>query len=120
MLRRVLDVIADVLTLCAITVAAIGHVAFGGNLAGMLTDPLINHWVFWVSNMADSNLAGSGIFLGLLAVLIVLSLVKNWPPIVMRIFNLGMFACAVATMLFQIMLMSAFSRARIPPEALTA
>lgn len=117
MARRVLDVIADVLTLLAVTVAAIAHVAFLGRLSASFTPPQDEPWITQLWDIARSNVIGSGLCLGLLLVLVGMSLLVHAGPVLRRVWNLGMFATAAGSMLFQVMLITAHGRFRFMQPA---
>jgi len=122
MARRILDVIADVLTLLALTLAAVMHVAFNGNRLGMLGDPGADvWWNAWLSQLAGPNLIGSGICLGFLGLLVVVSLlVTRGPQWLARLGVLAMFGASLGAMLFQVMLLTAYARSRVPMQAIRA
>lgn len=118
MARRVLDILADVLTLLALTVAAVTHVGLGGYLTGLQMDPQGALWAHQITLVTRPTLLGSGICLGVLAILVTLSLVIHWNLLLRRIWNLSMFAAALGSMLFQVLLITAHSRIPVPPNML--
>lgn len=117
MTRRILDIIADVLTLLALTVAAVGHVGFGGHLTGLLRDPRNHLWAMQVREVTLPPLIGSGVCLGLLGVVITLSLViSTGPEFLARLECIGAFGFALGAMLFQILLVTAHARVPFPGD----
>ena len=102
-MKNILNVIADVLTLTAVCVAAIGHVLPWFNTAnrvarqGMETN---------LSELQQFYATRSGIALGVLAGLIFLSLLIRWRPGIRRFLTLAMFASAFAALLFELLIYS--------------
>jgi hypothetical protein len=101
-MKSFLNVLADVLTLTAVCIAAIGHVLpwFDQTRVG------IPGFEMGIRDIQLEHSAPSGIALGVLAGLVCLSLAFNWGPIMRRLFNLAMFISAFAALLFELMIFS--------------
>jgi hypothetical protein len=101
-MKNILNVIADMLTLMAVCVAAIGHVLpwYDANRAGNLAP------VFGLGEFQLQHSSWSGIALAVLGILICLSLLFNWGGTLRRLLNLGMFASAFGALLFELMIFS--------------
>src|SRR5262245_16664155 len=103
-MKNVLNVIADILTLMALCVAAIGHVLpwfEAGYISRFDGEVYLTEFQHWHAER-------SGIALGVLAALVALSLLINWGAEFRRIINLLMFGSAFAALLFQLMIFSNF------------
>jgi hypothetical protein len=106
-MKNVLNVIADILTLMAVCVAAIGHVLpwYGANRESPDL-PYIDLY-YW-------HFSWSGTALAVLGVLIGLSLLVNWGAAMRRLLNLGMFASAFVALLFELMIFSNYLHGQPP------
>jgi hypothetical protein len=114
-MKNVLNVIADILTLMALCVAAIGHVLpwfesgqFQRGAQAAKVDMAELH------DLQRTYASQSGPALGALGALICLSLIFRWGPTMRRALNLGMFAAAFAALLFELMIFSQSSGREIP------
>jgi hypothetical protein len=114
-MRNILNVITDVLTLIAVSVAAIGLVGFSSIVNSMgFHQGVDNIWFSRVRSLADANILGAGISLSLLGVGIMVSLVAPLPLLWRRFLTLGMFATAFTAMLFLVFMITTFDRIQFP------
>ena len=111
-MKNVLNVNADVLTLTAVCVAAIGHVLpwfnvyripwqFGGPNA--INEAAVREMEANLSEFQRIHASQSGIALGVLAGLIFLSLLIRWGPGLRRFLTLCMFVSAFAALLLELL-----------------
>src|SRR2546423_9445406 len=102
-MKNILNVIADILTLVAVSVAAVGHVlpGFKRNLLGFLPDVDVG-----LNELQKEHATRSGIALAALAGLIFLSLLFRWGSGMRRLLNLAMFVSAFAALLFELLIFS--------------
>ena len=103
-MKSIPNVIADILTLLALCIAAIGHVLpwFDRNRLGIVGN--LNG--AWLADLQQWHSTRSGSALAVLAVLICLSLVFNWGETMRRLLNLAMFAGAFVALLFELLIFS--------------
>jgi len=104
-MKNILNVIADVLTLLAVCLAAVGHVLPWFNVSrlqfGQLWQPQEALW-----NFQAWHASRSGVALAILGLLVCVSLIANLGPMARRILNLAMFASAFIALLFELMIFS--------------
>ncbi len=108
-MKNILNVIADMLTLLAVCLAALGHVLpwFDRNRMAFFRGPQnIDFQELTVFQRSYS--VWSGTALGILALLVCVSLLFSWGPAVRRFLNLGMFASAFVALLFELMVFSGY------------
>jgi hypothetical protein len=103
-MKNILNVIADILTLLAVCIAAIGHVLpwFDQNRVARLGVDMGP----WLGDFQTQYSQRSGAALAVLGVLLCLSLLFNWGHTMRRLLNLGMFASAFIALLFELMIFS--------------
>jgi hypothetical protein len=102
-MRNILNVIADILTLVAVCVAAIGHVLPWFDSARMGLPPDMGRRLIELQMV---QAARSGTALAVLAGLIFLSLLIRWGPGLRRLLNIAMFMSAFAALLFELLIFS--------------
>ena len=107
-MKNILNVLADMLTLMAVCVAAIGHVLpwYDVNRLGIFGPD------FGLGASLSELSSRSGTALVVLGGLICLSLVFNWGPTMRRLLNLGMFASAFTALLIELQIFSSYDGRR--------
>lgn len=116
-MRTILNILADVLTLIALSVASIGLVGLHSAVqTAWLNVNLDPRWLTNVSIATGQNIAGAGVCLGLLGAALVASLVAPLNPLARRLLTLGMFGCSFVAMLFLVALMTLLERLQMPME----
>ena len=115
-MKNVLNVIADVLTLAAVCIAAIGHVLpwfniyrlpwqFAGPNANV-NEAAVREAEASLNEFQRIHAAQSGIALGVLAALVFLSLLIRWGPGLRRLLTICMFVSAFAALLLELLVLS--------------
>src|SRR5438128_2477863 len=99
-MRRVLDVIADVLTLLALVVAAVGHMLPWFRSMWPMRGEEGHTFPVDVMRYQAFHALPSGIALVILGGLVALSLLIAWGPVMRRLLVLLMFLCTLASILF--------------------
>jgi hypothetical protein len=112
-MKTVLNIIADVLTLIAVCVAAIGHVLPWFDVVERA--PMVGNlrsgpgFRVELGNFQAEVATRSAVALGALAAVVCLSLLIHWGPAMRRLLNLGMFAGAFLALLFEILAFTGYS-----------
>jgi hypothetical protein len=103
-MKNVLNVIADILTLLAVCVAAVGHVFpwLNRERMGIHEEAAVQ----WLREFQIWHATRSGIALAVLGALVCLSLVFRFGPTMRRLLNLAMFAGAFIALLFELLIFS--------------
>lgn len=112
-MKNILNVIVDMLTLLALCLAAIGHVLPWFDRNRILNLPPMGRAqgvppldLQALTDFQQWHALRSGAALASVAVLVCLSLVIHWGPVMRRVLNLGMFASAFTALLFELLIFS--------------
>jgi hypothetical protein len=103
-MKNILNVVADILTLVALTIAGVGHILPWFRPSSWPNPPLDENLL----NFQAWHAARSGLALGVLAVLIGLSLAINWGAVMRRLLTLGMFLSAFVALAFEVLTQSPY------------